>query len=93
MLNTTLPGPFADHTIYWVGPVLGALLAEWLDGFPGIGSLMITANADQEVQLLMAACLTAVLLSLVAYALVEVSTIWAARRGYRVDEMAIGLRR
>ncbi len=63
--------------------VLGALLAEWLDGFPGIGSLMITANADQEVQLLMAACLTAVLLSLVAYALVELSTLWAARRGYR----------
>jgi glycerol uptake facilitator-like aquaporin len=27
ILNTTPPGPFADHTIYWVGPVLGALLA------------------------------------------------------------------
>jgi ABC-type nitrate/sulfonate/bicarbonate transport system permease component len=72
--------------------VLGALLAEWLDGFPGIGTLMITANADQEVRVLMAACLTAVLLSLVAYALVEVSTLWAARRGFRVDEMAIGAR-
>ena len=34
-----------------------------------------------------------VLLSLVAYALVELSTIWAAGRGYRVDEMAIGPRR
>jgi ABC-type nitrate/sulfonate/bicarbonate transport system permease component len=72
--------------------VLGALLAEWLDGFPGIGTLMITANADQEVQLLMAACLTAVLLSLVAYALVEMSTLWAAGRGYRVDEMTTGPR-
>jgi ABC-type nitrate/sulfonate/bicarbonate transport system permease component len=72
--------------------VLGALLAEWLDGFPGVGTLMITANADQEVQLLMAACLTAVLLSLVAYALVEMSTLWAAGRGYRVDEMTTGPR-
>jgi ABC-type nitrate/sulfonate/bicarbonate transport system permease component len=72
--------------------VLGALLAEWLDGFPGIGTLMITANADQEVRVLMAACLTAVLLSLVAYALVEFSTLWAAGRGFRVDEMAIGAR-
>jgi len=33
-----------------------------------------------------------VLLSLVAYVLVEVSGAWAARRGYRTDEMAIGSR-
>jgi len=26
-LRTDFPGPFADHTIYWVGPVVGALLA------------------------------------------------------------------
>ena len=25
-LSTGFPGPFADHTIYWVGPVIGALL-------------------------------------------------------------------
>jgi glycerol uptake facilitator-like aquaporin len=25
-LNMAPPGPFADHTIYWVGPVVGALL-------------------------------------------------------------------
>jgi MIP family channel proteins len=25
-LTTVIPGPFADHTIYWVGPVIGALL-------------------------------------------------------------------
>jgi glycerol uptake facilitator-like aquaporin len=25
-LNNGLPGPFADHTIYWVGPIIGALL-------------------------------------------------------------------
>jgi glycerol uptake facilitator-like aquaporin len=25
-LSTALPGPFADHTIFWVGPILGALL-------------------------------------------------------------------
>jgi ABC-type nitrate/sulfonate/bicarbonate transport system permease component len=95
--TTLLPGAMASllQGLRTAAPlaVLGALLAEWLDGFPGIGSLMITANADQEVQLLMAACVTAVLLSLVAYALVELSTMWAAGRGYRVDEMAIGLRR
>jgi ABC-type nitrate/sulfonate/bicarbonate transport system permease component len=93
---TLLPGSMASvlQGLRSTAPlaVLGALLAEWLDGFPGIGTLMITANADQEVRVLMAACLTAVLLSLVAYALVEVSTLWAARRGFRVDEMAIGAR-
>ncbi|MCU1494381.1 MAG: transporter permease [Acidimicrobiaceae bacterium] len=72
--------------------VLGALLAEWLDGFNGIGSLMISANADQEIQLLMAACLTAVVLSLVAFALVELATVIAARHGHLVDQMAIGSR-
>jgi ABC-type nitrate/sulfonate/bicarbonate transport system permease component len=73
--------------------VLGALLAEWLDGFAGIGSLMITASADQEVELLMAASLTAVVLSLVAYAAVEVATVVAGQRGYQVDQMAIGASR
>src|SRR5579863_5596869 len=93
---TLLPGSMASvlQGLRSTAPlaVLGALLAEWLDGFPGIGTLMITANADQEVRVLMAACLTAVLLSLVAYALVEFSTLWAATRGFRVDEMAIGAR-
>ncbi len=93
---TLLPGSMASvlQGLRSTAPlaVLGALLAEWLDGFPGIGTLMITANADQEVRVLMAACLTAVLLSLVAYALVEFSTLWAAGRGFRVDEMAIGAR-
>jgi ABC-type nitrate/sulfonate/bicarbonate transport system permease component len=73
--------------------VLGALLAEWLDGFGGIGSLMITASADQEIQLLMAACLMAVVLSLVSFALVEVMSALAERRGFRVDQMAMGWQR
>lgn len=67
--------------------VLGALLAEWLDGFNGIGSLMVTAQADQEVQLLMAAAVTAVVLSLLAFAVVEWAAALAARGGYRVDEL------
>jgi len=97
-LSTTLvPGAMANllQGLRVAAPlaVLGALLAEWLDGFAGIGSLMITANADQDIQLLMAACLTAVVLSLVAYGLVEVATAVAERRGYRVDQMAIGGRR
>jgi MIP family channel proteins len=25
-LSTDFPGPFADHTVYWVGPIIGALL-------------------------------------------------------------------
>ena len=68
--------------------VLGALLAEWLDGFNGVGQLMITANADQEVQLLMAACVTAVALSLAAFALVEIAGALAGRRGYRSTRWA-----
>jgi ABC-type nitrate/sulfonate/bicarbonate transport system permease component len=70
--------------------VLGALLAEWLDGFNGVGELMITANADQEVQLLMAACVTAVALSLGAFAMVELATVLAARRGFLVDNLGVG---
>jgi ABC-type nitrate/sulfonate/bicarbonate transport system permease component len=70
--------------------VVGALLAEWLDGFAGVGSLMITASADQEVQLLMAATLVAVLLSLLAYALVEVATTVAGQRGYQIDQITLG---
>ncbi len=70
--------------------ILGALLAEWLDGFNGVGQLMITANADQEVQLLMAACVTAVALSLAAFALVEIAGALAGRRGYMVDQLGVG---
>jgi ABC-type nitrate/sulfonate/bicarbonate transport system permease component len=66
--------------------VLGSLLAEWLDGFHGLGSLMILAQADQDPQVLMATCITAVVLSLAAFALVELVTSLAGRRGYRVDE-------
>lgn len=73
--------------------VLGSLLAEWLDGFPGVGTLMITANADQEVKLLMAASLTAMILSLLGYASVEVMTVLAERRGYRTDQIELGARR
>ena len=68
--------------------VLGALLAEWLDGFPGVGSLMVLAQADQEIELLMAAAVTAVALSLVAFAVVDVATAVASRRGYRVDQLS-----
>jgi ABC-type nitrate/sulfonate/bicarbonate transport system permease component len=72
--------------------VLGALLAEWLDGFDGIGSLMITASADQDIDLEMAACLVAVVLSLLSFALVELATALVARRGYRIDQMSVGRR-
>jgi ABC-type nitrate/sulfonate/bicarbonate transport system permease component len=73
--------------------VLGALLAEWLDGYGGIGTLMISASANQEVQLLMAACVVAVMLSLVSFAGVEILTVLADRRGFQVDQMAIGTQR
>jgi ABC-type nitrate/sulfonate/bicarbonate transport system permease component len=69
--------------------VLAALIAEWLDGFQGIGSLMVSAYFDQETSLLMAACATAVLLSLLAYAGVELASALGARRGYRVDDIVI----
>jgi ABC-type nitrate/sulfonate/bicarbonate transport system permease component len=68
--------------------VLGSLLAEWLDGYSGLGSLMVTAQADQEIELLMATAVTAVVLSLAAFALVEWMGAAAGRRGYRVDELA-----
>ncbi|HTW99245.1 MAG TPA: ABC transporter permease subunit [Acidimicrobiales bacterium] len=67
--------------------VLGALLAEWLDGFHGLSAAMVLAEADQDDQLLMAACITAVLLALGSFALVELATALAARRGYRVDDL------
>ena len=70
--------------------VLGSLLAEWLDGFSGVGSLMVLAEADQDMQLLIAACITAVALSLLAYVLVEIASVLAGRRGYRVDQLGTG---
>lgn len=73
--------------------VLGSLLAEWLDGFPGVGTLMITANADQEVELLMAASIAAVVLSLLGYVAVEVLVALAGRQGFRVDEIELGVQR
>jgi ABC-type nitrate/sulfonate/bicarbonate transport system permease component len=70
--------------------VLGSLLAEWLDGYNGLGSLMVTAQADQETVLLMATAVTAVVLSLLAFALVEWVGAVAGRRGYRVDQLTAG---
>jgi ABC-type nitrate/sulfonate/bicarbonate transport system permease component len=83
---TLLPAAMASllHGLRVTAPlaVLGALLAEFLDGFKGIGRLMVVSQANQEVELLMAACMTAVVLSLLSFALVEVAGAFADRRGY-----------
>jgi ABC-type nitrate/sulfonate/bicarbonate transport system permease component len=70
--------------------VLGALLAEWLTGRAGVGSLMLTASAQLDIKLLWADCATAVLLSLLAYAAVSLIAWAGARRGYGVDALGLG---
>ena len=50
---------------------------------------MITANADQEVHLLMAACLTAVRSAWRVCPRGDRRAL-AVRRGYRIDQMSVG---
>jgi ABC-type nitrate/sulfonate/bicarbonate transport system permease component len=61
--------------------VLAAILAEWLSGRRGIGSLMTSAQADRDVPLLWAATVSAALLGLLAYAIPGLLAGVAARRG------------
>lgn len=61
--------------------VLAAILAEWLSGRRGVGSLMTTAQADRDVPLLWAATVTAALIGLLGYAVPGLLAGLAARRG------------
>ncbi|CAO5233204.1 ABC transporter permease [Frankia sp. AgKG'84/4] len=64
--------------------VLAALLAEWLSGLGGLGSLMTESLANRETDLLWATSVVAALLGLVAYGLPSLLVSWADRRGYAV---------
>jgi ABC-type nitrate/sulfonate/bicarbonate transport system permease component len=65
--------------------VLAAILAEWLTGRPGVGSLMTTAQADQDPLLLWAATVAAAVVGLLAYAVPGAVAVLAARRGLSPD--------
>ena len=62
--------------------VLAAVLAEWLSGRSGVGSLMTTAQAERDTLLLWASTVSAAALGLLAYALPGVLAGVAGRRGY-----------
>jgi ABC-type nitrate/sulfonate/bicarbonate transport system permease component len=65
--------------------VLCAILAEWLTGRPGIGSLMTTAQANQDPLTLWAGTIAAAIVGLLGYAVPGVIAAAAARRGLSPD--------
>lgn len=65
--------------------ILAAVLAEWLSGRTGVGSLMTGAQADRDVNLLWAATVAAALLGLVAYAIPGLLAGVAQRRGFSLE--------
>jgi ABC-type nitrate/sulfonate/bicarbonate transport system permease component len=68
--------------------VLAAILAEWLTGREGVGSLMTTAQADRDTLLLWAATVSAAIVGLLAYAVPGAVAALAARRGFSPDVQA-----
>jgi ABC-type nitrate/sulfonate/bicarbonate transport system permease component len=64
--------------------VMAVILSEWLSGRPGLGSLMAEAQANRETPMLWAATVVAAALGLVAYAVPDLITVVAERRGYAV---------
>jgi ABC-type nitrate/sulfonate/bicarbonate transport system permease component len=65
--------------------VLAAVLAEWLSGRSGVGSLMTYAQANRETTLLWAATVAAAVLGLIAYGLPGLAAAAARRRGFSVE--------
>lgn len=65
--------------------VLGALLAEWLTGIGGLGTLTITSLALRRVPLLWGVALVTALLGLAVYAVVGWAEQAARRRGLELD--------
>jgi len=65
--------------------VLAAVLAEWLSGRTGVGSLMTMAQADRDVNLLWAATVAAACIGLVAYAVPGLLAALADRRGLSLE--------
>jgi ABC-type nitrate/sulfonate/bicarbonate transport system permease component len=65
--------------------VLAAILAEWLTGRAGIGSLMTTAQANRDPLLLWSGTVAAAVIGLLGYAVPGVVAGLAARRGLSPD--------
>lgn len=65
--------------------VLCAILAEWLTGREGIGSLMTNAQADQDPLLLWSGTVAAAVVGLLGYAVPDAIAALAARRGLSPD--------
>jgi ABC-type nitrate/sulfonate/bicarbonate transport system permease component len=62
--------------------VMAVILSEWLSGRPGLGSLMALSQANRETPMLWAATVVAAGLGLLSYALPDLITHFAERRGY-----------
>jgi ABC-type nitrate/sulfonate/bicarbonate transport system permease component len=65
--------------------VLGALLAEWLTGIGGLGTLMVTAATNRLIPLLWAAALVTALFGLVVYGAVGLAERWARHQGLETE--------
>ncbi|GAA11364.1 MULTISPECIES: ABC transporter permease [Gordonia] len=69
--------------------IVAAILAEWLSGHDGIGSLMTTAQANREVTMLWAATVAAAVVGLIAY-MMPGALVGLARRFGFVMEVSAG---
>ncbi len=76
LMGLRIAGPLA---------VLAAILAEWLSGRAGVGSLMTEAQSNRDVPLLWATTISAAFLGLVSFALPGLVSGFADRRGLSVD--------
>jgi ABC-type nitrate/sulfonate/bicarbonate transport system permease component len=87
--NTLLPSAFGGLLmgLRIAGPlaVLAAILAEWLSGRAGVGSLMTEAQSNRDVPLLWATTIAAAVLGLVSFALPGLVSSFAGRRGLSVE--------
>jgi len=61
--------------------VLGALLAEWLTGIGGLGTLMVASATNRRIPLLWGTAVVTAVLGLVVYGLVGVAERWSRRQG------------
>jgi ABC-type nitrate/sulfonate/bicarbonate transport system permease component len=62
--------------------LMSTILAEWLSGRPGLGSLMVQAQADRDNTLLWATTVTAAGLGMLSFALPSLLSLIAERRGF-----------
>ena len=74
-----LPFLFAGLRVAGTSSILGAMLSEWITGSRGLGFLILESGEMREIELLWAAVLVSVAVSLTAFWLTSAGERWALR--------------